>query len=374
MLRAYDFNDSYVSTGGGHPSDMIPGMLAIGEIEHSSGRDVLAATAIAYEVWGSLTTGVTVRERGWDQGTFLGLATALGVGKLMDLDEDELANAVSLAVVPYVPMRTSRAGALSMWKGCATAAAVRNGIFSAQLAREGLTGPPEPFEGKDALWDLVTGEFEFSIPTRPGELVVEATNLKPTPAEYHSQALLALVPQIRDWASVDDIASIAIETYWVGYSEIGSELEKWDPKTRETADHSLPYMLAVALVDGEVTLESFTDARIADPALRPLMQKIAVSHNPDFTAAYPEQMMSRIRVVTRDGREFDQITPYPRGHVRNPMSHDEINDKFDRLCGEHLSDDRRVAIRDAWWDVASTADINDVMAVMSWDRERVANG
>ena len=170
-----------------------------------------------------------------------------------------------------------------MWKGCATAAAIRGGVFAAQLAELGMTGPLEPFEGKDGLWERVTGPFEFSLPSRADGFVLEQTSLKLHPSEYHSQAFLDLVPAILGRVSVDHIASIEIQTYWLCYSEIGSEPAKWQPDSRETADHSLPFLLATALRDGALTLDSFGDANIRDPQLRGLMQRIKIEHNPAFT-------------------------------------------------------------------------------------------
>jgi 2-methylcitrate dehydratase len=160
IVRHTDFND--------HASDMMPGVLAIGEALHATGTQVMIGIVLAYQINQALTGAAgDYQRRGWDQGLGVGAATALACGKLLGLNEDQLANALSLSIVPSVPMRVTRTGALSMWKGCATAAAVRNAVFSALIAREGMTGPAQPFEGRDGLWQLVTGPFkELRLPMR----------------------------------------------------------------------------------------------------------------------------------------------------------------------------------------------------------------
>src|ERR1019366_6906291 len=176
-------------------------------------------------------------------------------------------------------------GALSHWKGCHSAMSVRNGVYAALLAREGMTGPAQPFEGRSGMWDKLTGPFkELRLPYSPdGQLAVENFRLKRYPAEGNAQALLQqAIPAIRGFAKVDDIASINIEMAFGAWQEI-ADPPKWDPRNRETADHSMPYMVAVALTDGEVYLSSFTPKRyLEDASLRQLMQKITCQANPEF--------------------------------------------------------------------------------------------
>lgn len=200
MVRHTDFND--------HASDMIPGVLAIGEALHASGTQVMIAVILAYQINQALSTAAgDYQRRGWDQGLGVGAATALACGKLLGLNEDQLANALSLSIVPSVPMRVTRTGVLSMSKGCATAAAIRNAVFSALIAREGMTAPAQPFEGRDGLWQLVTGPFkELHLP--PPESGVTLANSKRFPTEGYTQSLMPVIPEVRAWTSADDIASI----------------------------------------------------------------------------------------------------------------------------------------------------------------------
>jgi 2-methylcitrate dehydratase len=371
MVRTYDWNDGMLAQGGGHPSDMIAGLLAIGETIHASGREVLLGITLAYEILGALGNAAPTRERGFDQGTFMGVATALGAGRLLGLDRAQLANAVSLALVPHVPLRVTRTGTLSMWKGCASASAVHSALFAVRLAQHGMTGPDEPFEGKTGLWDQATGPFTAKLPAHDdGRLVVQISHLKQFPAETHGQALLGLMPKVGAWRRPDEIASIEIETYWQAYHEIAMHPSRWDPTTRETADHSMPYLLAVALVDGEIDARrSFLPERIADPALRPLMRKISVREDPEFTAGFrpPGKGISgvpraRLTVTATDGERFVEEVGYHRGHWMNPMTRADIDAKFDAASGGVLSDERRDEIRAAWWSVADAADIGAPLA------------
>jgi 2-methylcitrate dehydratase len=371
MIRTYDWNDGMLAQGGGHPSDMIPAVLAAGETIHASGEQVMMGIVLAYELLGGLGNAAPTRARGWDQGTFMGAAAALAIARLFDLDEVQMGNAVSLALVPHVPLRVNRTGVLSMWKGCATASAMHSALFAVRLAQLGLTGPDEPFSGKTGVFDQLTGPFEFTLPANPdGRMVVEISHLKQFPAETHGQALLGLMPKVRAWRPVDEIDSIEIETYWQAYHEIALHPSKWDPTTRESADHSMPYLLAVALVDGEISINgSFTPERIADPALRPLMNKISVREDPEFTAGFrpPGSGIAgvpkyRLIVTDTHGERLVEEVGFHRGHYMNPMSRAEIDAKFDAASAGVVKDDVRDRIRDAWWGVADADDIGTVMA------------
>ena len=366
MLRFLDYNDTYVSLGSLHPSDLIPAALASAEVTHRSGADLLLAIVLGYEVAGAMSDAVNLRERGWDQGIYVAVASTVAAAKLLGLSATQCAHAVSLALVPQIPLRQTRAGELSMWKGCATAAAIRGGVFAAQLAQLGMTGPDEPFEGKDGLFSRVTGAFELRLPAHSDRYTIEQSNLKLQPAEYHSQALLDLAPTITRRAPLDGIQSIDIDTYWMAYSEIGSEPAKWMPETRETADHSLPFLLGSALLDGRLSLNAFSDARLHDPNLRQLMQRIHVTHDPRLTARYPNELPSRVRVTTTDGSVFTLDANYPRGHFRNPASMADLDAKFATMADGVVSVERQAAIREALSTVERCPDVGELISTLVW--------
>jgi 2-methylcitrate dehydratase len=370
MVRTYDWNDGMQARGGGHPSDMVPGVLALAELAGSSGLDLLVSIALAYELLGGLGSDVPIGDMGFDQGTFMGVAVALAGGRLYGLDADQLAHAASLALTPNLPLGVSRWGSLSMMKGSATAFAIRSGVFAVQLAREGFTSASDPFEGVYGLRHAV-GDFRPRLPVLPdGPRVVQMSHQKPVPAETQALCLLDLVPEIRAWAHPEEISSLEIEVSKHVADHI-CDPAKFDPRTRETADHSLPYMLAVALTDGEITLDSYRPERFLDPALRPLMARMHISVNDEFTAQRERELYgvtrpspARITVRADDGRELVRRVNYYKGHPRDPLTVDDINDKLDRICAGTLSDVHRDRIRAAWWGIADAEDISVAMATM----------
>src|SRR3989454_3277440 len=350
MIRFLDANDTYIARGSGHPSDMLGALLAAAECQGASGKDLLLAIVAGYEVFGALADQISLRDRGWDQGVFVAPAAAAGAGLLLGLSATQMAEAIAIAATANVATRQTRAGELAMWKGCATAVAAKAGLFAAQLAREGMTGPTAAFEGRHGLWEQVTGPFELgALGGRDTPFAIERTNFKFVATEYHAQAPIAIALRLRAKVSVEEIEAIDVRIYAMAHSEIGSEPAKWDPRTRETADHSLPYMLAVALRDGRVTPASFEPERYLDPSLRPLMNRIRVAESPEFTRRFPQELGSQIDVITRSGQRFTARAEYPKGHARNPMTDDDVETKFRDLSLDVLGAERVNAALQALW-------------------------
>ena len=361
MVRYLDCNDAYVSKGAGHASDMIPALMAVAEAHHLSGPDVLTAMVAAYEVFAALADVVSLMDKGWDQGVFVVLGTAAGAGRLLGLSREQMGNALALAVSANIPTRQTRGGELSMWKGCATAASARAGLFAALLAREGMTGPTQAFEGRHGVWEQVTGPFQLvqlGAVDRPW--AVERSNLKYFPAEFHAQAPLWAMLKLREKLGAGTVAAINVQIYSAAYREIGSEPEKWAPRTRETADHSLPYLLAAALHDGFISADTFSESRIADPRLHETMARIRITENAEFTRLYPHVMASEIEVVTVNGARYVERADYPKGHVRNAMTDADIETKFMGLCAGLLTPARCSEILTAVWDLDKISDIGEV--------------
>ena len=369
MVRYLDFNDTYVSVGSGHPSDMMPACLAVADALKADGKQTLLAIIAAYEVFTGLADQVALRGLGWDQGVFAVLGAAAGAGLLLGLNADQMGDALAIAITSSVPTRQTRSGELAMWKGCATAAAVRSGVFAAVLAKEGITGPTAAFEGRHGVWEQVTGKFMLGALGGDGRpFGIERTNLKFFPSEYHSQAPMWIALNLRKQVRVEDIAAINIQTYHICYSEIGSEPEKWQPKTRETADHSLPYLLSLGLMDGAIRLDSFSEARMRDPATAALMQKIKIAESAEFTRQFPGALMTEIEVLTRQGGRFVEKASYPRGHAKNPMTEEDIESKFRTLADNVMTAAARDALLEALWAVDEAAQIGDVLARVRVER------
>src|SRR5262249_8443679 len=230
MVRLVDFNDTP------HHSNLIPAALALGEALHSTGSQVMAAVAVGYEVMTVPGAGESV-------------APAMAAGKLMGLDEDHLANAVTIALTPHVALNKG-VGALSMWKGCRSAEAIKCGVWGSIMAREGMTGPPQPFEGRGGLWSR-NGASNWMPPAPQGPLAIDSTWHKRFPSDQQTQGLLNIMPEIRAWVgNPDDIESMMYDMTFGDWQEIGSN-PKWDPRNRDTADHGLPYVLCRNLISGE---------------------------------------------------------------------------------------------------------------------------
>ena len=342
-VRYLDCNDSYFSPGGGHPSDMIPAVLAMAGPHHSDGPTVITAIALAYEVFCRLSDEVVASDFGWDQGIFGVVGAVCGAARAMGLEQEQVGNAISLAVTPHLPLAVTRTGELSMWKGCAAASASRSAVFAAQLAANGMSGPGEPFEGRRGLWEQAV-DGPVNIPDFPlgnsredkDPFRITRTIYKSYPSQIHTQNPIGLALQLRESMPVDDIQSIHIQTYRVAASTASSEPEKWDPKTRETADHSIPWLVASAFLNGPVGPGSFTDEQIASPQLRDIMSRMTLVEEPEFTDRYPAEYNCRISIRSRDGRSDSAHSSWPKGHRSNPMSEAELESKFRSFAGPSL--------------------------------------
>ena len=368
MIRYLDCNDSYFTPGGGHPSDMIAAVLAVADAYGRDGRDIITATALAYEVFCRLSDQVVTGDFGWDQGMFSIVGATCAAGALMRLDQERMAHAISLALAPNLPLGVTRTGELSMWKGCATASATRAGIFAAQLASQGMSGPGEPFEGRRGLWEQagVTQEVtleEFGDSDQ--QFLINDTIFKFYPSQIHTQAPIGLAVDLHPRVKVQDIESIVIETYRSGVSSPDTEPEKWDPQTRETADHSIPFLVAMALQDGAVTPGSFTPQRIADPSLRSLMARMTMTEGPGFTENYPDQYNCRIEVVASGGNRYEAGTSYPKGHKHNPLSDREVDQKFINLASAVLSEQQCSQALSLLWRIEEEPDLTCLLETVA---------
>jgi len=348
-IRYLDCNDTYLSLEPAHPSDNWAAVMAAGEAIGADGKDWITTAAVAYEVQCRLCDAASLRARGWDHTTYGSLSSTLAAAKLLGLTHEQTVHALGIAGTTGTALRLTRAGELSMWKGCAFAFAARNGLFAAQLAALGLTGPAPLFEGEMGYFQQVSGSF--SLPNLGGpaasDWMLPKTSIKFVPAEYHSQSAIAaaftLRPKIKDASRIE---AIEIATFRAAVEIIGKDPEKWRPKTRETADHSLPYCTAVALVDGEISARQFSTERLADPALLDLVSSTKVVEDPKLTASYPAGIPNRVTVTLSDGTKLVEEVAFPPGHDKNPLTDLQLAVKFHGLVDPVLGREQAQAIWD----------------------------
>ena len=364
MVRSLDVSDTYLGRSRGHPSDMTPGLIALAEVMHADGKALIEAISLAYDIYCSFCQAVDVNAKGWDQPLYTVLGCALGAARLLRLDAEATGHALSLALTPNMALAQARRGSLSSWKGCAGANATRNAVFAALLAKEGFTGPTAVFDGSGGLWEAI-GRSEWPLPAAP---MIPLTHTKSLPVCYHGQSAVFAAIELRERIkldALDDIAEIHAEGYGAAVFMMGADASRWAPATRETADHSLPYCIAIALIDGAVTRDSFADARLRDPAIAALMQKVKVSEDPALSARYPEGAPGRVTIRLRSGETKAVEIIYPRGHEKSPMSDAEIEQKFHSLCAGRLNAARRDCALSALWQLESVRDIGEITALFA---------
>ena len=376
--RYLDFNDGYAGiapNGGVHPSDAAPVLVAAVEMMGGSGRDLLLGMYIAYEIAATVADEVPLREKGWDQGANISLAAAAAVGRLLGLDRQALAHAIAISITPNMPLHVARTGELSHWKGCAGPQAAANAMWAVRLAKAGMTGPARPFEGVQGFFDAVAPATLAKL-GKPvaGLLGLERVFTKALPACGHSLSAVEGVMRVRERVTPDQIAALDILTYRVAWTSIGGGAgdaeEKWAPKTRETADHSLPYLAAVALLDGGIGLDSFEPSRIMDARLPPLMRRISVRVDDAMERRFVEhgQMASRIVARLHDGTVLEQAADTARGKPDQPMTEDDFSAKFLTMAPMVLPESDAVRMLELLRNVGGLPTLEDLLGLYRrWD-------
>ncbi len=342
LVRYLDFNDTYLSLEPAHPSDNIAPLIACAQAYEKTGLDLILAIAIAYEIQCRLCDGASLRSKGIDHVTYGAFSIVAGAAILMDLDEEQLENALGIAGVCNIATRQTRVGEMSMWKACAFANAARQGLFAARLAKEGMTGPAPIFEGTKGFETLISGPINLKLPNR-GESpkMILDTYIKPYPVEYHAQsAVEAAIQLYKEGVKLEQIQDMTVFTHGASYQIIGSEPEKWRPTSKETADHSLPYCTAIALRDGNVTDESFHKKNYRDPNMLRFLKKIKVVEDQKYTNDYPKSFGNRLEINLLGGKKIVKEVLHPFGHPKNSMPDESVFNKWKTLAGPHLGQNK----------------------------------
>ena len=371
-IRYLDFNDGYTSNESGHPSDSIAASLSATEAAGGDGKQFLLSTVLAYEVFCRLCDTVDIKPR-FDHVTVGGTASALAAAQAMGLTPEQTLQALNLNVASNLALYQTRIGDVSMWKGCAYANATRNAMFAVMLAQRGITGPSPVYEGAGGYFNAVTGRpFELDSMGGNGQpFKIAECSIKRFPLGQYSQtiaqAALDVRGQIPGGITPDAVSEINVATLQTAVNIMAGDPEKWRPANRETADHSMPYTAAVALLYGGVESRHFDDQFLFDETLLDMVSKVNVSVSEEANRRVPEAMLCDLEVATTAGERYSAQVAYHKGHYKNPLTDAEVEDKFRSLAAEHLPAGRIDALLDHLWRIDEAPDLTELFRLTRFE-------
>ncbi|NWF90800.1 MAG: MmgE/PrpD family protein [Ignavibacteriaceae bacterium] len=373
MIRALDFNDIYWKEDPSHPSDIIPAALSVGELVGASMKDVITAIVLAYEFEQRLCEFAVpgIRERRWHHATLTQFVSPIVAGYLLGLTVDQMVNAIGISGSHSHTIGCPTAGKLTMMKNTVDPMAVQAGVFAALMAKEGYTGTEAVFEGKEGFMDCFLGwnvkdqkvepvqmkgreglgEWKWDVDKLVGDLgktykILECSmKAFPTEALTHTHISATLKVVTGNNISYDQIESVTITTI-ARACDILFDPHKYRPESRETADHSLPYCIAAALVDHKITTASFSEEKLKDPRIWEVIDKIKGEASEEFEKMFPAKQPSKVVVRTKDGREFSEYLEFPKGDPREPMTMEDLENKFNALSDGLLPKRKQKTVRD----------------------------
>ena len=370
MIRYLDFNDGYTSRESGHPSDSIAAALTGAETGNAGGRGLIAATVLAYEVFCRICDTVDIKPNGFDHVTVGCIASVMAAAHALGLSREQTVQALNLGVAPNLALYQTRIGDVSMWKGCAYANASRNAVFAAMLAQRGLTGPSPIFEGEGGYFKAVTRQpFRLSAMGGAGEpFKIMECSIKRFPLGQYSQTVAQAALEVRERLSgPEEIASVTVRTLQTAVNIMAGDPEKWRPANRETADHSMPYTAAAALMYGRIGREHFGDDYLQDPRLLDLVSRVRVEVSGEANRRAPEAMLCDLEVTTHSGETHTSQVAYHKGHYRDPLSDGELEDKFHSLAEGVIPANRAQSLLAHLWELDK---VTDITGLLRWTRAR----
>lgn len=369
-IRADDINDGY--SGSGHPSDNLAACIPVAEIEGASGADLLLSMVLAYEIECRLLDGARAGTEDWDHPNYALPASALAAGKLMKLSAPQLTEAVNLALAGHLAMRQTRLGELSNWKGLAGPNAARDSVFAAQLARTGISGPAPIFEGDAGFFKLVSGPLNVDTGMfggRSGQFRINNCFIKSYPAQAQTQtAVVAGATVAKKVGDLSRIRAIEIRSTRLGWYNAGRTPDRFAPETSETADHSLPYIVARAMVEGTITPQSYAPEVLHDPRVVALLKVTTVREDPALTALAPRQSPNIVTATLEGGAVVTERVDDLPGFASRPMQRADVEDKFRRITASILTNAQTARIAQAVWDIDRSNSVRpliDSMAVLA---------
>ncbi len=367
MVRVMDYNDIYWKQDPSHPSDLIPAAMAAAERARGSGRDLLLGIAVAYEFEQRLCEASFpgIRELGWHHATLTAVAAPIVAGRMLGLDADQIQHAIGVSASRHCTTGAVTAGKLTMMKNTVDPLATQSGVLAALLAEQGYTGPEHVLDGKEGFSHLFDSEWRFEILTEGlGESWrILQCGMKFFPTEALTHAPISAVLDLVEGHDLrpDDIESVTIHSL-ARAADILADPSKYDPRTKETADHSLPYVVAAAIADRQVTPLQFTEAKLMDPTIRAQLPKVKVVADPSIEAVFPDLQRVRVEIVTADGRTLATQLDFPKGDPRNPLTDIEIEGKFAALAEGIASPEDVARMQSAIRRAEEYDDISQLMA------------
>ncbi len=373
MVRVMDYNDIYWQQDPSHPSDIIPAAMACGERAGGDGRELIVGIVLGHEFEMRLCECAFpgIRERGWHHATLTAFASPIVAGRMLGLTPEQIQHAIGISGSRHATLGAVTAGKLTMMKNTVDPMATQSGVLAALLAEKGYSGPEHVIDGKEGLAHCLEPEWKLEILTdglgESWRILRCGMKAFPTEALTHApiSATLELVKE-NDLAP-EQVQEVHIRSL-ARAADILADPSKYDPRTKETADHSLPYVIAAAVAERQVTPLQFTDAKIMDPVIREQLHKVRVVADPEIEADFPKLQRVVVRITATDGRTFEKRLDYPKGDPRNPLTDAEIEEKFDALAEPVMTAAARQRLKDAVWNLERVGSAAELMALCKADR------
>jgi 2-methylcitrate dehydratase len=366
MVRVMDYNDIYWQQDPSHPSDIIPAALACGERAGGSGKDLIVGIVLGHEFEMRLCEAAFpgIRERGWHHATLTAFVSPIVAGRMLGLPWEKIQHAIGISASRHCTLGAVTAGKLTMMKNTVDPMATQSGVLAALLAEKGYTGPEHVIDGKEGLAHCYGPEWKLEVLTDGlgDSWRIERCGMKAFPTEALTHAPISAVLDI---VIENDLAPEQVEKVHIRSlaraADILADPSKYDPRSKETADHSLPYVIAAAIADRQVTPAQFEPDKIMDSNIRAQLNKVEVVADPEIEAVFPKLQRVIVTINTSDGRALTKQLDYPKGDPRNPLTDPEVEEKFDALAAPVLSDAGRSRLKAAVWKLESLDSISDLM-------------
>jgi 2-methylcitrate dehydratase len=372
MVRVMDYNDIYWQQDPSHPSDIIPAAIACGERHASDGKELIVGIVLGHEFEMRLCEAAFpgIRERGWHHATLTAFVSPMVAGRMMKLPWEQIQHAIGISASHHCTLGAVTAGKLTMMKNTVDPMATEAGVKAALLAEKGYSGPEHVIDGKEGLVHCFGPEWKLEILTDGlgDSWRIERCGMKAFPTEALTHAPISAVLKIvrENDLQPDQIEKVHIRSL-ARAADILADPSKYDPRSKETADHSLPYVIAAAITDRQVTPAQFEMDKIMDAKLREQLDKVEVVADPEIEAVFPKLQRVIVKIRTTDGREFDEQLDYPKGDPRNPLTDAEIEEKFDALASAVLSKNGRARLKEAVWSLETLDSVTKLMEMCRSD-------